>query len=85
MSIQTNQLRACDVHRLVDFDCAIRDCSYCKLCDAWICQECLALSVIHPRRIKAAMKRVLEPGYVGLPNYVEVAKGEANGREGTNH
>jgi len=68
MSIVTQQLRACDVHRLVDFDVTPRLCFYCGLCDAWICNECAPQ---WGRRIKAAVKRKLEPGFRGDPMYSE--------------
>lgn len=32
------ELRICDVCKLVDNDNRIKICSYCSLCDAWICQ-----------------------------------------------
>lgn len=30
----------CDVHRLVDGDAGIRKVLWCKVCQAWICDEC---------------------------------------------
>lgn len=46
------------------------------MCDAYICQPC---SSNWPKRIRAAIKRKLEPGYKGLSNYEEFAiKGEVN-------
>lgn len=68
--IQSLQVRACDVCRLVDYDVAPKPCTYCPMCDAWICE---ADNNKWGRRIKAAIKRKLEPGYKGLPNYEEVA------------
>lgn len=71
--IATPQFRACDVCRLVDYNCEPKECSYCDLCDAYICGGC---KDDWPRRFRAALKRKLEPGYRGLPNYEEVSKGE---------
>lgn len=67
--IQSKQFKICDVHRLLDYDCESRYCSYCVMCDAWICDEDLDR---WDRRIKAALKRKLEFGYKGLSNYEEV-------------
>jgi len=76
--ILTQRMTICDVHRLVDYDTTARLCGYCGLCDAWICQEDQSR---WDRRLRAAVKRKLEPGYRGLPNYEEIAvKGETNGR-----
>lgn len=69
--IATQQFRMCDVCRLLDFNTAHKLCAYCGLCDAWICTED---KDNWPRRIKAALKRKLEPGYKGLPNYEEIVK-----------
>lgn len=66
-----NLERACDVCRLVDADTTVKNCGYCSLCDAWICEHCVA---DWPRRIKAAVKRQLEPDYKGIPDYVELAR-----------
>lgn len=41
------------------------------MCDAWICQDDLNR---WDRRIKAAIKRKLEPGYKGLEDYVSVVQ-----------
>jgi len=68
---QSNEFRICDVHRLLDYDCENRVCFYCGMCDAWICMED---SNRWDRRIRAALKRKLEPGYGGLPNYEEIIK-----------
>ena len=68
--ILTAQHRACDVCRLVDYDTTPKMCSYCSLCDAWICEADTSNWV---RRIKAALKRKTEPGYKGQPNYLEAA------------
>ena len=64
--IQTLQFKICDVHRLLDYDTANRLCTYCSLCDAWICIECQPQLV---RRLKAAIKRKFEPGFRGDPTY----------------
>jgi hypothetical protein len=67
--IQTNtEVRMCDVCRLLDFDTTSKQCSYCGLCDAWICQSC---NPQWGRRLKAAVKRKLEPGFRGDPNYAD--------------
>jgi hypothetical protein len=80
--IATRQFRVCDVHRLLDFDVTPRDCGYCPMCDAWICMEDQNR---WDRRLKAALKRKLEPGYVGLPNYEEVATNEQHTSTGTDN
>lgn len=64
--IQTQQMRMCDVCRLVDYDASNRLCFYCSMCDAWICQECAPQ---WGRRLKAALKRRMEPGFTGDPTY----------------
>ena len=66
--ISTAQLHVCDVHRLLDFDTTERLCNYCPLCSAWICAECAPR---WDRRIKAALKRRLEPGFNGDPTYAD--------------
>jgi hypothetical protein len=66
--IQTAQYKICDVHRLIDYDTTSRLCTYCNLCDAWICQECQPQ---WGRRLKAAIKRKLEPGFRGDPSYTD--------------
>lgn len=62
--------KTCDVCRLVDFNTEKKLCSWCSLCDAWICDDDQ-----HKwgRRFKAAALRKLEPGYAGINNYEEVA------------
>lgn len=56
------QFRSCDVCRLNDHDTTDKWCSYCGLCDAWICDDDLSK---WGRRTLAAIKRKLEPGYKG--------------------
>ena len=72
--ILTSQYRSCDVCRLVDFNTEKKPCKWCSLCDAWICE---ADEKRWDRRIKAAVKRKLEPDYKGIPNYEQVVQGEA--------
>lgn len=72
--IATPQFRACDVCRLVDYNCEPKECGYCGLCDAYICVGC---QNNWPRRLQAALRRKLEPDYKGLDNYEEVALGGA--------
>lgn len=74
--------RVCDVCRLVDLDPSPKLCSYCPLCDAWLCVGCNGISPRQlARRAIAASKRLLEPGSHTQPQYVaeleRVAK-EAN-------
>lgn len=66
------EVRACDVCRLLDFDCTPKLCFYCPMCDAWICQVDGqdTLKVWLTRRLPAAAKRALESGFRGDPNYV---------------
>jgi len=66
----TQQIRICDVCRLLDFDVLPKACSYCSMCDAWICVDDISKWA---RRIKAAMKRKLEVGYQGASNYEEIS------------
>ena len=55
--ISTVRFGICDVHRLVDFDTTFRQCSYCDLCKAWICDEC---KLRWDKRIEAVFKSRLE-------------------------
>ena len=71
--IQTQQQCVCTVCRILDHDCALKLCSYCPLCDAWICA---ADNNRWDRRLRAAVKRKLEPGFRGDPNYKINEKGE---------
>jgi hypothetical protein len=66
--IATPQFRMCDVCRLVDYDTTPKLCNYCGLCDAYICEGCAGN---WPRRIKAAFKRRLEPGFSGDVSYAD--------------
>jgi len=66
--LQISQIRICDVHRLLDYDCESRLCFYCGMCDAWICEED---SNRWDRRLRAAIKRKLEPGFSGDLTYNE--------------
>lgn len=68
--IQTQQQTICDVCRLLDHDCTMKLCFYCSMCDAWICA---VDGNQWNRRLRAAIKRKLEPGYKGLENYEDVA------------
>ena len=70
----------CDVCRLLDFNTEEKLCSYCAMCDAWICEKCSSDWI---RRIKAALKRKLEPGYRGIPNYEEVVNKGVDNNERT--
>ena len=45
------------------------------MCDAWICE---ADENKWGRRLKAALKRKLEPGYKGLPDYEKKIAKDAN-------
>lgn len=76
--ILSAQERMCDVCRLLDFDTEKKLCTYCGLCDAWICASD---SDKWTRRIQAAIKRQLEPGYQGRPDYVTVAQSELEGKQ----
>lgn len=60
--MRTQQFRMCDVCRLLDFDTESKICTYCSACDAWICKEDFGNWA---RRLVAAVKRKLEPGYSG--------------------
>jgi hypothetical protein len=67
------QYHICDVCRLLDYDTSKKWCGYCGLCDAFICE---ADRTAVARRIKAAAKRMLEPGYSGRKDYLEFAQKE---------
>jgi hypothetical protein len=73
--IESNQIRICDVCRLLDFSCEKKVCSYCSLCDAWICPEDQSK---WGRRLLAAAKRKMEPGFKGIHNYEELVQGGHN-------
>lgn len=60
------QSTICDVCRLLDYNTERKLCIYCGMCDAFICQEDQNR---WDRRIKAAIKRKLEPGFKGDPSY----------------
>lgn len=63
----------CDVCRLVDYDTTKKECAYCSMCDAWICQNDLSK---WGRRMKAAVLRRFEPGFKGDPTYNVNERGE---------
>jgi hypothetical protein len=69
----TQRIAPCDVCRILDFNVQQKNCTYCSLCDAWICDADLSR---WDRRFRAAVKRKLEPGYKGLQEYEKVAKGQ---------
>jgi len=56
----------CDVCRLVDKDYSIKECGFCPMCDSYICTKD---NNRWDRRLIAAIKRKIEPGYTGLPDY----------------
>jgi hypothetical protein len=76
--ISSSQNTICDVCRLLDYDCTKKLCGYCGLCDAFICSEC---SNRWDRRIRAAVKRKLEPGFKGDPKYTEKINEKGEWRE----
>ena len=59
-------LNVCDVCRLIDNDETPKACAYCSLCDSYICQRDQS---DWWRRGKAFLKRRLEKGFRGDPNY----------------
>lgn len=71
--IGTAQFRICDVCRLCDWDTTEKLCTFCPLCDAWICSEDANR---WGRRLKAAAKRKLEFGFKGDPLYTENIKNQ---------
>jgi len=79
--ISTPQLHACDVHRILDFDTTERLSTYCPLCSAWVCTEC---APNWPRRLKAALKRRLEPGANVQEGYIETLEREVGNERHTN-
>lgn len=72
------QTHICDVCRLVDFDTTPKLCFHCGLCDAWICQ---ADASKWGRRIEAALRRKLEPGFVGDPQYTDKIDSEGRPKQ----
>lgn len=73
--IQSSQIRACDVCRLLDWDTSKKVCTYCSLCDAFICEQDKSR---WDRRLRAAAKRKLEFGYKGIDNYEQLIREERN-------
>lgn len=71
--VVADQIRICDVCRLLDHDTSGKLCEYCGLCDAWICTQDRAK---WGRRLLAAAKRKLEPGYHGVPNYEDLVQNQ---------
>jgi len=79
--ISSSQIRICDVCRLLDFDTSKKLCGYCGMCDAWLCEQDVSK---WGRRLLAAAKRKLEVGYMGLPNYEELAQEGLKNESSTN-
>lgn len=50
-----SELRICDVHRYALNDTKLRQTTYCKLCDSWICAECIPKL---KRRAKAMVNKL---------------------------
>ncbi len=73
--ITSFQFHICDVCRLLDHNVERKWCGHCGLCDAWICEQDMNR---WGRRLLAAAKRKLEPGYQGVPNYEELNPGGDN-------
>jgi hypothetical protein len=82
--IQSQQFVICDICRLLDYSTEQKLCGYCPMCDAFICEQC---STNWPRRIKAAIKRKLEPGFKGDPQYTSkiTEQGEWKGESHADH
>jgi hypothetical protein len=59
-------MAVCDVCRILDFSTEEKMCVWCNLCGSNICLEDQNK---WGRRIKAALKKKLEPGYSGMPDY----------------
>jgi hypothetical protein len=51
------QQHICDVCRLLDGDETLKECQYCKACDAWMCRADYYSAI---RRGLAALERKLE-------------------------
>lgn len=66
--IATMQVEICAVCRLLDFDTTKKLCGFCPLCDSWICE---ADQNRWDRRLRAAIRRRLEPGFSGDPTYAD--------------
>lgn len=75
------QYTICDVCRILDYNTEKKLCGYCSMCDARICE---ADQSKWGRRLLAAAKRKLEPGYQGLPNYEELANEGLKNESSTN-
>lgn len=72
MPLIVQESHTCDVCRLVDGDMTPKNCSYCGLCDSWICPEDQNR---WDRRARAFLRRRLEPAYKGLPDYEKHIEG----------
>lgn len=64
--IRVNELKICDVCRLLDGDITPKICFYCGFCDSHICD---ADGLRWDRRARAFWKRRVEPTFKGDPNY----------------
>ena len=69
-----SKFHICDVCRLLDGDTLEKLCGYCNLCDAWICTSDQSK---WSRRLLAASKRKLEPGYKGQKDYIAQVQKQA--------
>lgn len=79
--IVTLQYKICDVCRLIDYDTTSKPCFFCPLCSAWICENDKSN---WSRRLKAAIKRRLEPGYNGQKDYPEMIQKQLDSEGITN-
>lgn len=52
------EMRACDVHVLIDKDSTPRECAYCGRCKKWMCKEC---RTNWPKRAHAMMLAKMKP------------------------
>ena len=50
-----SELRICDVHRYALNDLKVRETTYCKMCDSWICASCIPKI---KRRAKAMLNKL---------------------------
>lgn len=62
MSLPGEQLRACDCCARLDGDVSLKKCTFCSICNAWLCEKDRLDFV---RRAKAFGQRVIR----GLENW----------------
>jgi hypothetical protein len=67
--VETLTQKTCDVCRLLEDDLTDKLCTYCGLCDSWICKDCQPR---WDRRARAATRRALEINYKGIKDVLKL-------------